>query len=88
MYLIGSSLFGKSSNNSRFTRFYHNSIQDKFSSYLAGLIEGNSCIITPKELREIKGRKKYPAIKISFNSKDFTLALMSQKHIKFGSLSE
>ena len=57
-----------------------------FASYFAGLLEGDGYIGVPTELLDKKGRKKYPSIQISFNSKDFPLALMIQKNIKFGSI--
>jgi hypothetical protein len=93
MYLIGPSLYCKSSINSNLKKCYTNSVhQDllnkNFSSYLAGLIEGDGCIITPTELRDKKDRKKYPSIQISFNSKDFPLALLLQKNIKHGSIQK
>jgi len=49
--------------------FYN--IKSQFAYYLAGLIEGDGCIITPKI---IKGTKKYnPVIKIVFAEKDLDL---------------
>lgn len=42
--------------------------------YLAGLIEGDGCIIVPKEVRSKKGNLNYPSIQISFNEKDLDLA--------------
>jgi hypothetical protein len=69
----------------------NNSTQFQFSSYLAGLIEGNSnigSIIVPFELRDKNGKKRYPSIQISFNVKDFPLALLIQKNLGHGSLSK
>jgi Cytochrome C and Quinol oxidase polypeptide I/LAGLIDADG endonuclease len=59
----------------------------KFSSYLAGLIEGDGSIIVPNTERSAKGRINYPSIQIMFHLKDLPLALMIQKEIKNGSLS-
>lgn len=59
----------------------------KFSSYLAGLIEGDGTIIVPKMERSVKGKLYYPSIQIVFHLKDLPLALMIQKELKNGSLS-
>ena len=59
----------------------------KFSSYLAGLIEGDGTIVVPKTERSIKGKINYPSIQIVFHLKDLPLALMIQKELKNGSLS-
>jgi LAGLIDADG endonuclease/Cytochrome C and Quinol oxidase polypeptide I len=58
-----------------------------FSSYLAGLIEGDGTIIVPKTERSAKGKINYPSIQIVFHLKDLPLALMIQKELKTGSLS-
>lgn len=58
-----------------------------FSSYLAGLIEGDGTIVVPKTERSAKGQINYPSIQIVFHLKDFPLALMIQKELKKGSLS-
>lgn len=58
-----------------------------FSSYLAGLIEGDGTIIVPKTERSAKGKINYPSIQIVFHLKDLPLALMIQKELKNGSLS-
>jgi hypothetical protein len=57
-----------------------------FSSYLAGLIEGDGSIIVPKTDRSAKGKINYPSIQFFFHLKDLPLALMIQKEIKNGSL--
>jgi hypothetical protein len=98
MYLVGPSLFfGNAPLQSVLPPLYNNSVNDgkiplnisqKFASYLTGLIEGDGTIIVPTELRDKKGRKKYPSIQIAFNSKDFPLVLMLQKNIKYGSISK
>jgi len=59
----------------------------KFSSYLAGLIEGDGTIVVPKTERSAKGKINYPSIQIVFHLKDLPLALMIQKELKNGSLS-
>lgn len=59
-----------------------------FAHYLAGLIEGDGSIIVPNELRDNKGRKKYPSIQIAFHSKDLPFALIIQKILKCGSISK
>ena len=58
-----------------------------FSSYLAGLIEGEGTIVVPQTERSAKGQINYPSIQIVFHLKDLPLALMIQKEIKNGSLS-
>ena len=58
-----------------------------FSSYLAGLIEGDGTIQVPKTERSAKGKINYPSIQIVFHLKDLPLALMIQKELKNGSLS-
>lgn len=58
-----------------------------FSSYLAGLIEGDGTIIVPKTERSVKGRINYPSIQIVFNLKDLPLALVIQQKLGHGSLS-
>lgn len=55
--------------------------------YLAGLIEGDGTIMTPKTERDTKNRLTYPSIQITFNLKDLPLALIIQKQLAFGSLS-
>lgn len=47
----------------------------KFSSYLAGLIEGDGMIVVPKTERSAKGKTNYPSIQIVFHLKDLPLAL-------------
>ena len=69
-------------------RFYSKSLSRlNFSSYLAGLIEGDGTIIVPKKDRSDKGKINYPSIQISFHLKDLPLALMIQKELRHGSLS-
>ena len=58
-----------------------------FSSYLAGLIEGDGSIIVPKTERSLKGKLNYPSIQITFNLRDFPLAQMIQLRLKHGSLT-
>ena len=58
-----------------------------FSSYLTGIIEGESTIIVPKTERSVKDKINFPSIQIVFHLKDLPLALMIQKELKNGSLS-
>jgi hypothetical protein len=58
-----------------------------FSSYLAGLIEGDGSIHVPKTERSVKGKINYPSISIVFHLKDLPLCLMIQKNLKHGSIS-
>jgi len=58
-----------------------------FSSYLAGLIEGDGRIVVPKTERSPKGVLNYPSIQIVFHLKDLPLALMIQKVLGEGSLA-
>ena len=58
-----------------------------FSSYLAGLIEGDGSIFVPKTLRSNKGKLNYPSIQICFHLKDLPLALLIQKELGHGSLA-
>ena|SRR5438128_7921435 len=58
-----------------------------FSTYLAGLIEGDGSIIVPKTERSAKGIINYPSIQLVFHLKDLPLALMIQKELKIGSIS-
>jgi hypothetical protein len=61
---------------------------DKFSYYLAGLIEAVGTIIVPKTERSEKGRLNYPSIQIIFDSRDLSLALIIHKELGGGSLSK
>lgn len=58
-----------------------------FSSYLAGLIEGDGSIFVPKTLRSDKGKLNYPSIQICFHLKDLPLAMLIQKELGHGSLA-
>jgi hypothetical protein len=62
----------------------HNS---PFSTYLAGLIEGDGTIVVPKSIRSPKGVLNYASVQIVFHLKDLPLALMIQKVLGDGSLS-
>lgn len=59
---------------------------NNFSSYLAGLIEGDGTIIVPKTERSIKNKLNYPSIQIVFNLRDLPLALVIQQKLRCGSL--
>lgn len=62
--------------------------KSKLSHYLAGLIEADGTIITPKSERSPKGRLYYPSIQILFDSRDMSLGLMIQNTLGHGSLSK
>ena len=64
-----------------------NDLNPKFASYLAGLIEGDGCIVVPTSERSVKGKLIYPSIQIVFDLRDLPLALTIQKQLKHGSLS-
>ena len=66
---------------------YFSNLNPSFCSYLAGLIEGDGTIIVPKKERSLKGRLNYPSIQISFDLRDFPLAMTIQKELGYGSLS-
>jgi hypothetical protein len=57
-----------------------------FSTYLAGLIEGDGTIVVPKSRRSPKGVLNYASVQIVFHLKDLPLALMIQKVLGHGSL--
>jgi LAGLIDADG DNA endonuclease family protein len=59
-----------------------------FSSYLAGLIEGDGSIIVPKTERSPKGVLNYASVQIVFHLKDLPLALIIQKVLGLGSLAK
>ena len=63
-----------------------NKVSSKFSSYLAGLIEGDGCIWVPKKGKERDSWNKVisPLITISFNSKDLPLVLILQERLGTG----
>lgn len=65
-----------------------NSNSFKFSSYLAGLIEGDGTILTPKTLRSDKGKLNYASVQIAFHLKDLPLALLIQKELGHGSIAK
>uniref|UniRef100_UPI00226CCE55 LAGLIDADG endonuclease n=1 Tax=Cutaneotrichosporon cutaneum TaxID=5554 RepID=UPI00226CCE55 len=58
-------------------RKIRNSRDSLTPEYIAGLIEGDGSLITPK-IRDGKGKKRYPSIKIVFAIKDLPLALYIQ----------
>ena len=64
----------------------NSSINNKFISYLTGIIEGDGSIIVPKTDRSSKGKLNYPSIQITFHLKDLPLALLIQKNLGYGSL--
>lgn len=58
-----------------------------FSSYLAGLIEGDGTIVVPKTERSVKGVLNYASVQIVFHLKDLPLALIIQKVLGEGSIA-
>jgi len=66
---------------------YLSNLNPSFCSYLAGLIEGDGTIMVPKTERSTKGRLNYPSIQITFDLRDFPLAMMIQKELGCGTLS-
>jgi len=66
---------------------YKNLSNLQFSSYLAGLIDGEGTIIVPQTERSIKGKINYPLVQIIFHLKDLPLALIIQKELKNGSIT-
>lgn len=57
-------------------------INQKFSSYLAGLFEGEGCIWIP--INERDKMNIYPMITLTFNSKDFPLISIIQEKLDIG----
>jgi hypothetical protein len=100
MFILFSLLVETSANNYKDTTSYlssykdetnnvsHNIKMSRLSHYLAGLIEADGTIITPKSERSPKGRLYYPSIQILFDSRDMSLALMIQSTLGHGSLSK
>lgn len=66
---------------------FYNSSNTEFAHYIAGLIEGDGSIHTPKAERSRKGVINYPNIQIVFHLKDLPLALLIQKELGCGSIS-
>lgn len=85
LLLSSSSLSNNILNNLEKLKFYNN-INPRFSSYLAGLIEGDGSIIVPKTERSIKGKLNYPSIQIAFNLRDLPLGMIIQQKLGHGSL--
>lgn len=67
--------------------YFDKNFNSNFAYYFTGLIEGDGTIITPKTERSIKGKLNYPSIQLTFNLKDFPLALLIQKELGFGTIS-
>jgi hypothetical protein len=65
---------------------YPSNLNPSFCSYLAGLIEGDGTIIVPKTERSTKDRLNYPSIQITFDLRDFPLAMVIQKELGHGTL--
>lgn len=66
---------------------FGNNSNTEFAHYIAGLIEGDGTIHTPKAERSSKGSLNYPSIQIVFHLKDLPLALLIQKELGHGSIS-
>jgi len=60
----------------------------KFSSYLAGLIEGKGTITVPKTNLSFRGKLNSPAIRIIFKYKDLPLAFIMQEKLKYSLLAK
>lgn len=83
-------LIETSANNYKYPTSYLSSYKDETNSvssninksrllhYLAGLIEADGTIITPKSEKSAKGRLYYPSNLILFDSRDMSLGLMIQ----------
>jgi len=85
--LLVSSPFLRSNNLNNLDKLKsHNNIKPNFSSYLAGLIEGDGSIIVPKTERSLKGKLNYPSIQITFDLRDLPLAIIIQQKLGHGSL--
>lgn len=67
---------------------YNKKDNSQLGHYLAGLIEGDGTIITPKKERSDENKLNYPSIQITFNSKDLSLALVIQKELNFGTIAK
>lgn len=67
--------------------YFGNNSNTEFAHYIAGLIEGDGTIHTPKAERSSKGTLNYPSIQIVFHLKDLPLALLIQKELGHGSIS-
>jgi len=61
-------------------------LDKKFSSYLAGLIEGDGSIYIPKNERDNNNKIISPIISIVFNAKDLPLAIRLQEKLGTGQL--
>ena len=59
-------------------------INKNFSSYLAGLFEGDGCIWIPKNEKDKNNKTIYPMITLTFNSKDFPLITILQERLEIG----
>jgi hypothetical protein len=61
-------------------------INQNFSSYLAGLFEGDGCIWIPTNERDKMNKIIYPMITLTFNSKDFPLISIIQERLEIGNI--
>jgi len=59
-----------------------------FCSYITGLIEGDGTIIVPKTVRSPSGIANYASIEIVFDIRDLPIAVLIQRELGFGSVSQ
>jgi len=59
-------------------------INKNFSSYLAGLFEGDGCVWIPKKERDKNNNIIYPLITLTFNAKDLPLIILLQERLGIG----
>jgi len=65
---------------------YSSSKNDQFGFWLAGLIESDGSIVVPDVRRDVKGRLRYPFIKIVFHTDDLPLAQHLMKLLGGGTI--
>lgn len=75
-------------NLSSFVSYSPKAVSSSFAYYLAGVLDDNGCIVTPKRERSDKNRLCYPSIQISFPSRNLPLALLIQKELGYGSIAK
>jgi hypothetical protein len=65
---------------------YKFELNSQFAYYLTGLIEGDGSIYVPPLFSNIKGKYRYPVIKITFAEKDLPLAEKLNERLKYGKI--